>query len=79
MLDYLAMAIASVVVVIDPERVVIGDVPPEQADRLLAELQSRLRGLLLHDPAIAVARRGADAVLLGAALLAAELVDLQAL
>ncbi len=79
MLDYLAMAIASLVVVLDPERVVIGDVPPEQADHLIAELQTRLRGLLLHDPAIAVARRGTDAVLLGAALLAGELVDLQAI
>lgn len=79
MLDYLAMAIASLVVVIDPERVVLGDVPAEHAERVLAELDDRLRGLLLHDPTIAVARRGPDAVLVGAALLAGELVDLQSI
>jgi predicted NBD/HSP70 family sugar kinase len=79
MLDYLAMAIASLVVVLDPERVVIGDVPPDQAERVLDELGARLRGHLLYEPTIAVARRGPDAVLVGAALLAAELVDLQSI
>lgn len=79
MLDYLAMAIASVVVVVDPERVVIGDVPPDQAERVLAELAARLRGHLLHEPTLAVARRGPDAVLIGAALLAGELIDLQSI
>jgi predicted NBD/HSP70 family sugar kinase len=79
MLDYLAMAIASLVVVLDPERVVIGDVPSDQAERVLDELGARLRGHLLYEPTIAVARRGPDAVLVGAALLAAELVDLQSI
>ena len=79
MLDYLAMAIASLVVVVDPERVVIGDVPPDQARRVLDELATRLRGHLLHEPTITVARRGPDAVLIGAALLAGELVDLQSI
>ncbi len=79
MLDYLAMAIASLVVVLDPERVVIGDVPSAQAERVLEEVRGRLRGHLLHEPTVAVARRGPDAVLVGAALLAAELVDLQAI
>lgn len=79
MLDYLAMAIASLVVVVDPERVVIGDVPPDLGNRVLTELSGRLRGLLLHDPTITLARRGPDAVMVGAALLAAELVDLQSL
>jgi len=79
MLDYLAMAIASLIVVVDPERVVIGDVPPDQAERVLAELETRLRGHLLHEPTITVARRGPDAVLVGAALLAGELVDLQSI
>lgn len=79
MLDYLAMAIASLLVVVDPERVVIGDVPADQARRLLDELATRLRGHLLHEPTITVARRGPDAVLIGAALLAGELVDLQSI
>ncbi|HEY3406718.1 MAG TPA: ROK family transcriptional regulator [Propionicimonas sp.] len=79
MLDYLAMAIASLVVVVDPERVVIGDVPEDQAQRVLDELATRLRGHLLHEPTITTARRGPDAVLIGAALLAGELVDLQSI
>lgn len=79
MLDYLAMAIASLVVVLDPERVVIGDIPPEHAARLGDELEHRLGGLSMGPGMIAPARRGADAVAIGAALLAAELVDLQSL
>jgi predicted NBD/HSP70 family sugar kinase len=79
MLDYLAMAIASLVVVLDPERVVIGDIPPEHAARLGAELERRLAGLSMRPGMIAPARRGPDAVAIGAALLAADLVDLQSL
>jgi predicted NBD/HSP70 family sugar kinase len=79
MLDYLAMAIASLVVVLDPERVVIGDIPPEHAARLGDELGRRLGGLSMRPGLVAPARRGADAVAIGAALLAAELVDLQSL
>lgn len=79
MLDYLAMAIASLVVVLDPERVVIGDIPPEHAARLGAELERRLAGLSMRPGMIAPARRGPDAVAIGAALLASQLVDLQSL
>lgn len=79
MLDYLAMAIASLVVVLDPERVVIGDIPPEHATRLGAELERRLGSLSTRPGMIAPARRGPDAVAIGAALLASGLVDLQAL
>ena len=79
MLDYLAMAIASLVVVLDPERVVIGDIPSEHAARLGEELERRLGGLSMRPGIIAPARLGPDAVAIGAALLASELVDLQAL
>lgn len=78
-LDYLAQAVASVVVVVDPERVVIGDVPARHGERLLRELAHRLEGLLIRDPVVTLARRGPEAVLLGAALLAADTVDLQAM
>jgi predicted NBD/HSP70 family sugar kinase len=79
MLDYLAMAIASLVVVLDPERVVIADIPPEHTARLGQELEQRLGGLSMRPGVITPARRGQDAVAIGAALLASELVDLQSL
>jgi predicted NBD/HSP70 family sugar kinase len=79
MLDYLSMAIASLVVVLDPERVVIGDIPAQHTALLGEELGRRLGGLSLRPGMIAPARRGPDAVAIGAALLASELVDLQSL
>lgn len=79
MLDYVAMAIASLMVILDPERVVIGDIPAQHAARLGEELERRLGGLPLRPGMIAPARRGLDAVAIGAALLAADLVDLQSL
>lgn len=79
LLDYLAMAVASLVTVVDPERVVLGDMPPDVGERVIDQLQIRLRGLLLHDPALTLARRGPDAVVLGAALLAGEQIDVQAI
>jgi predicted NBD/HSP70 family sugar kinase len=77
-LDYLAMALGSLIVVIDPERIVIGDVPDDAARLLIEQLQGRLSRLRPHVPEIVTARRGGDAVLIGAVALAADLVDLQA-
>lgn len=79
MIDYLALAVASLTTVVDPERIVIGDVPVEAGTRLVSELTTRLRGRLLHPPVLTLARRGPDAVIVGAGLLAMGTVDLQAL
>lgn len=78
-LDYLAMAVASLVTIVDPERVVLGDIPDGVGDRVIAGLQARLEGLLLHAPRLELARHGSDAVVLGAALLAGAPVDIQAI
>lgn len=77
-LDYLAMAIGSLIVVLDPERIVLGDVPEESARLLIDPLERRVRGLRPHVPEIVTARQGSDAVLMGAVALASDQVDLQA-
>jgi len=79
MIDYLAFAVASLVAVVDPERVVLGDVPPAYGPLVVQELSQRLTGHLPQRPTISTARLGQDAVVVGAALMATEVVDLQAL
>lgn len=79
LLNFLVIGIESAVALIDPERIVIGDIPPEYVDRFTEELLSRLQGLGTRRPPIQVPRRGVDAVVIGAARLASRLVDLQSL
>lgn len=78
-LDYVALAVASLATVVDPERIIIGDAPDELGLRLVEELNARLDGRLLRLPPLILAERGTDAVALGAALLAMSAVDLQSL
>lgn len=79
MLDYVALAAASLFTVLDPDFVVLGDIPPGAGERVVAELTARLTGPLPHRPRFVLPRSGRDAVMLGAARLAGAGVDLQAL
>jgi predicted NBD/HSP70 family sugar kinase len=71
-LDIAAMAVAAMVIVLDPQLVVIGSTEPARDATMVPEVQRRLQGRIIHVPQLAAAKRGADAVLVGVARMAAE-------
>jgi predicted NBD/HSP70 family sugar kinase len=76
LLELTAWGLASLCVVLDPELIILGGSQDrDQNDILAAEIHERLVGRILRVPAISPAALGADAVPMGAALLARRSVD----
>ena len=69
-LDVLAMGVAALVTVLDPETVVLGD-GFGPVELVVEQLTSRLHNRIIHVPPILPAALGADAVVVGVAELAA--------
>lgn len=69
--DMIAIAVAAIVIVLDPEVVVVAS-NSGQAEDLVPQIQARLAGRIIHVPRIESATYGDDAVLVGAAELAAD-------
>jgi glucokinase len=72
-LDYLAFTVANAVLVVNPQRVVVGGGLATAGDLLLTALRERTTGLLaIEAPEIVLSRLGPDAALIGASTLAAQ-------
>jgi predicted NBD/HSP70 family sugar kinase len=74
-LDMVAIAVAALVIVLDPELVVVGSSFVGSSDLVIPGIQQRLRGRIIRVPRIEPATHREDAVLLGAAELAAAEVN----
>lgn len=74
-LDMVAIAVAALVIVLDPELVVVGSSFVGSADTVIPGIQERLRGRIIRVPRIEPATHREDAVLRGAAELAAAEVN----
>jgi predicted NBD/HSP70 family sugar kinase len=74
-LDMVAIAVAALVIVLDPELVVVGSSFVGSADTVIPGIQERLRGRIIRVPRIEPATHREDAVLLGTAELAAAEVN----
>lgn len=74
-LDMVAIAVAALVIVLDPELVVVGSSFVGSSDTVIPGIQERLRGRIIRVPRIEPATHREDAVLLGAAELAAAEVN----
>ncbi len=67
--DYLALAIASVSAVLDPEVVVLGGGVARSADLLIEPIRRRLEGVVPYVPRLAASPLGRRAALMGAVML----------
>jgi predicted NBD/HSP70 family sugar kinase len=74
-LDMVAIAVAAMVVILDPELVVVGSSFVGSAETVIPGIQQRLSGRITRVPRIVAAAHRKDAVLLGAAELAAAEVN----
>ncbi|WP_116950419.1 ROK family transcriptional regulator [Jiangella endophytica] len=74
-LDYVALAVANLCTVLDPELVIVGGEMGGAADLITPGLRDRLVGRVPHVPRLAASELGDDAVIIGAAELAARLVS----
>ncbi|SDU64696.1 ROK family transcriptional regulator [Jiangella alkaliphila] len=74
-LDYVALAVANLCTVLDPELVIVGGEMGGAADLITPGLRDRLVGRIPHVPRLAASELGDDAVIIGAAELAARLVS----
>lgn len=74
-LDMVAMAIAAMVIILDPELVVVGGSFIGSANTVIPAIQERLTGRIIRVPRVEAATHREDAVLLGAAELAATEVN----
>lgn len=70
--DYVALALAALSVVLDPEVIVLGGHLTRQPPVVVEELRRRLVGRITYPPRILVSGLGADAPLVGVAHLAIE-------
>ncbi len=64
--DYLAIAVANLACILDPDRIVVSGDLAKYGDLFLQSLQDRLIGLLPHVPPIALSELQMDAPVLGA-------------
>jgi predicted NBD/HSP70 family sugar kinase len=64
--DYLAIAIANLVALFDPELVVLGGGVSRSADLLIAPILKRLNGALPNPPSLVVSDLGLQATVMGA-------------
>lgn len=67
--DYLALGIANVTAILDPERIVLSGGVMQSADLLLDSIRQRLEGLLPHFPELVLSELGPRAGVLGAVML----------
>jgi len=74
-LDMVAMAVAAIVITLDPQLVVVGSNFVGSAETVIPGIQKRLTGRIMTVPPLIAATHGTDAVLLGAAELAANEVN----
>jgi predicted NBD/HSP70 family sugar kinase len=74
-LDMVAIAVAAMVVILDPELVIVGSSFVGSAETVIPGIQKRLSGRITRVPRIVAAAHRKDAVLLGAAELAAAEVN----
>ncbi|GGB18716.1 sugar kinase [Flexivirga endophytica] len=69
-LDLVAMAVAAITVVIDPEAIIVGSDLSTPDEEIMARIRNRLVGRVIRVPQLIPSQLGADAVLLGVAELA---------
>ena len=69
-LDYLSIAVANLVCILDPDRIVISGDLAEFGDLFVEPIQNRLRGALPHAPDIVLSELRTDAAVLGALAIA---------
>jgi glucokinase-like ROK family protein len=69
-LDYLSIAIANLVCVLDPDRIVISGDLAEFGDLFIEPIRSRLQGALPHLPEVVLSELKTDAAVLGALAIA---------
>jgi predicted NBD/HSP70 family sugar kinase len=74
-LDMVAIAVAAIVIILDPELVVVGSNFVGSAETVIPALQERLTGRIMTVPPLVAATHRTDAVLLGVAELAASEVN----
>jgi predicted NBD/HSP70 family sugar kinase len=74
-LDMVSIAIAALVIVLDPELVIVGSSFMGSAETAIPAIQTRLTGRIIRVPRVEAATFREDAVLLGAAELAATEVN----
>ncbi len=74
-LDMVAMAVAAISVIVDPDVIVVGSGLTQDTDDILAKIEQRLRGRILRVPRLVPSALGQDAVLRGVAELAIRVVD----
>jgi predicted NBD/HSP70 family sugar kinase len=74
-LDMVAIAVAAMVVILDPELVIVGSSFVGSAETVIPGIQKRLSGRITRVPRVVAAAHRKDAVLLGAAELAAAEVN----
>lgn len=67
--DYLALTVANVSVLLDPELILLGGGMMESADLLFEPLRSRIEGLIHRTPQLALSSLGPRATVLGATML----------
>ena len=70
--DYLGVAVANIVCLLDPEMIVIGGGVARAGDAILPAVRARIAGLSARQPRLALSELGQDAVLLGALALAQD-------
>jgi predicted NBD/HSP70 family sugar kinase len=70
--DLLALSVANITVLVDPDLIVIGGTAVPSAEPVIEGIERRLVGRIPHPPRIEPAALGADAILVGAAALAIE-------
>ena len=64
--DYLGVAVANIICLLDPDMIVIGGGVARAGDVILPAVRRRIAGLIAHQPVLALSQLGRDAVLLGA-------------
>jgi glucokinase len=67
--DYLSLAVLSIVTVLDPELVVLGGSASRWADDLIAPIRQRLEGVMLYLPTFMASPLGRRAAVMGAIML----------
>jgi predicted NBD/HSP70 family sugar kinase len=72
LLDLTALAVAGMCVVLDPELVIIGGGDESEMSAVITGVRERLLGRILRVPRIGAAALGQDAIMIGAAQIAAS-------
>jgi glucokinase len=70
--DYLGVAVANIICLLNPEMIVVGGGVARAGDAILPAVRTRIAGLCAHLPQLALSELGQDAVVLGALALAQD-------